>query len=68
MWTEAGAGNPRWQRTRALDLGFKRIVCSLAKKIRGGYYLSAIVETRAPCRGLGVNVPKGGSDEGSLEL
>jgi len=66
MWTEVGAGNPRWNRTRALDLGFERIVRSLAKKILGGYYLSAIVGTRAPCRGLGVNVPKGGSDKGSL--
>ena len=48
MGTEVGAGNPRWNRTRALDLGFKRMVRSLAKKKLGGYYLSAIVGTRAP--------------------
>ena len=68
MWTEAGAGNPRWNRARAPDLGLKRIVRSLAKKILGGYYLSAIVGTRAPCRGPGVNAPKGGSDKGSLDV
>ncbi len=68
MWTEVGAGIPRWNRTRALDLGFKRIVRSLAKKKLGGYYLSAIVGKRAPCRARGVNAPKGGSDNGSLDV
>ncbi len=68
MGAEVGAGNPRWNWTHALDLGFKRIVRSLAKKILGGYYLSAIVGTRAPCRGPGVNAPKGESDKGPLDV
>jgi hypothetical protein len=68
MWTEVGAGNPRWNRTRTLDFGFQRFVHSLANQILGGYYLFAIVGTRAPCRGLGVNVPKGGFDESSLDV
>ncbi len=68
MWTEVGAGNPRWNRTRALDLGFRRIVRSLANQILGGYYLSAIVGTRAPCRGPVVTAPKGGSDKCSLHV
>jgi hypothetical protein len=68
IWTEVGAGNPRWNRTRALDLGFKRIVRSLAKKILGGYYLSAIVGTRAPCRGPGVNAPNGEADKSSSDV
>ncbi len=68
MWAEEGAGNPRWNGARALDLGFRRIVRSLAKKILGGYYLSAIVGTRVPCRGPGVNAPKGGFDESSLDV